>query len=66
MKERDQFSAFLKDPDFQADPLSAIHQHLVKKQPVVKEQPKKKVNKNGSKKKKKKSKASTALQSMEM
>ncbi|TKY50964.1 hypothetical protein E2542_SST22471 [Spatholobus suberectus] len=66
LKERDRISAVLKDPNFQADPLSAIHQHLQnRQQPVVEEQPKKRVNKNGSKKKKKKkSKASTGLQSM--
>ncbi|RDX73665.1 hypothetical protein CR513_46699, partial [Mucuna pruriens] len=68
LKERDRFSAVLKDPIFQADPLSAIDQYLRNTQPVVEEQPKKKVNKNGSKKKKKKkkSKASAGLQSMEL
>ncbi|CAJ1977403.1 unnamed protein product [Sphenostylis stenocarpa] len=65
LKERDRVSAVLKDPSFQADPLSAIQQYLQKTQPVVEEQPKKKVNKNGSKKKKK-SKASTGLQLMEI
>ncbi|XP_014512995.1 uncharacterized protein LOC106771517 [Vigna radiata var. radiata] len=65
LRERDRVSAVLKDPCFQADPLSAIQHYLQKTQPVVEEQPKKKVNKNGSKKKKK-SKASTGLQSMEI
>ncbi|KAG4967735.1 hypothetical protein JHK87_033386 [Glycine soja] len=64
LTERDRISAVLNDPNFQADPLSAIHQYIQNKQPVVEEQPKKKVNKNGSRKKK--SKASTGLQSMEM
>ncbi|KAG4907603.1 hypothetical protein AAZX31_20G115400 [Glycine max] len=65
LTERDRISAVLNDPNFRADPLSAIHQYIQSKQLVVEEQPKKKVNKNGSKKKKK-SKASTGLQSMEM
>ncbi|XP_020210035.1 ribosome biogenesis protein SLX9 [Cajanus cajan] len=65
LKESDRFSAVLKDPNFQADPFSAIHQYLQNKQPVVEEQPKKKVKKNGSKKKKK-SKALIGSQSMEM
>ncbi|XP_061368910.1 uncharacterized protein LOC133311817 isoform X2 [Gastrolobium bilobum] len=64
LNEGERLSAILKDHHFQADPLSAIHQHLQNTQPVVKEQPKKKVNKNGSKKKK--SEASTRLQSMSM
>ena len=64
LSERDRISAVLDDPTFQADPLSATHEYVQNKQPVVEEQPKKKVNKNGSKKKK--SKASTGLQSMEM
>ncbi|XP_027364381.1 uncharacterized protein LOC113871485 [Abrus precatorius] len=64
MKEGDQLFAVLKDLNFQADPLSAIYQCLQNTQLIVEEQPKKKVNKNGSKKKK--SKASTGQQSMEM
>ncbi|KAH1227460.1 Inorganic phosphate transporter 1-4 [Glycine max] len=64
LSERDRISAVLDDPTFQADPLSATHEYVQNKQPVVEEQPKKKVNKNGSKKKK--SKASTGLQSMEI
>ncbi|KAK7280336.1 hypothetical protein RJT34_25399 [Clitoria ternatea] len=70
LKERERLSAVLGNHNFQADPLSAIHQYLQNTLPVVEEQPKKKVNKNknGSQKKKdKKSKASTGLlQSMEM
>ncbi|XP_027367207.1 uncharacterized protein LOC113873333 isoform X2 [Abrus precatorius] len=65
LKEGNRLSAVLKDPNFRADPLSAIYQYLQNTQPIVEEQPKKKVNKNGSKKKKK-SKASTGQQSMEM
>ncbi|KAL9317246.1 hypothetical protein ACSQ67_013763 [Phaseolus vulgaris] len=64
LKERDRFSAVIKELSVQADPLFAIQQYLQKTQPVVEELPKKKVNKNGSKKKKK-SKASTGLKSME-
>ncbi|KAK7279717.1 hypothetical protein RJT34_24774 [Clitoria ternatea] len=64
LKERERLSAVLKDPTFQADPLSAIQQYLQKTQPIVEEPPKKKLNKNGSKKKKK-MKASTR-ESMEM
>ncbi|KAL5140014.1 hypothetical protein HKD37_10G029800 [Glycine soja] len=45
--------------------LKCKSRQMLNKQPLVEEQPKKKVNKNGSKKKKK-SKASTGLQSREM
>ncbi|XP_057458247.1 uncharacterized protein LOC130749004 isoform X1 [Lotus japonicus] len=65
LNEGQRLSAVLKDDFFQADPLSVIHQHLQNTQPIVEKQPKKKVNKNGSKKRKK-SKASTGLPSMDM
>ncbi|KAJ1397343.1 Ribosome biogenesis protein SLX9 [Sesbania bispinosa] len=42
LKEGQRLSAVLKHHFFQADPLSAIHQHLQHTQPVVEEQPKKK------------------------
>ncbi|XP_028751540.1 uncharacterized protein LOC114711323 isoform X2 [Neltuma alba] len=67
MKEQGRFLQNLNNPSFQTDPLSAIHQHLLSTQPVVEEQPKKKVNKNGSmKRKEKKLKALVKSQNMEM
>ena len=67
VKEQARFLQNLSDPSFQTDPLSAIHQRLLTTQPVVEEQPKKKVNKNGSTKRKdKKLKALARSQNMEM
>ncbi|KAL1296052.1 hypothetical protein HN51_056823 [Arachis hypogaea] len=66
LREVQQFSAVLNNPDFKSDPVSAMNKHLRSTLPVKEEQrPKKKVNKNGSKKKKSKA-SSTGLMSMDM
>ncbi|KAI9122872.1 hypothetical protein K1719_005761 [Acacia pycnantha] len=67
VKEQARFLQNLSDPSFQTDPLSAIHQRLLTTQPVVEEQPKIKVNKNGStKRKENKLKGLARSQNMEM
>ncbi|XP_024979737.1 putative ribosome biogenesis protein slx9-like isoform X2 [Cynara cardunculus var. scolymus] len=69
MKETNQLKTVLNDPEFKADPLAALHQHLQSTQPVPDEKParKKETGKKGRKKKKKKkgSKTPTETQSME-
>ncbi|KAL5702411.1 hypothetical protein ACHQM5_027633 [Ranunculus cassubicifolius] len=65
-KEGKQFEAVLSNPVFQSDPLAAILQHLEQTQPSPPvEQPKKKMNKNGSTKRKK-LKASSSSHAMEL
>ncbi|XLR45241.1 hypothetical protein S83_029901, partial [Arachis hypogaea] len=67
LREVQQFSAVLNNPDFKTNPRSAMNEHLRSTLPVAEEQrPKKKVNKNGSKKKKKSKASSTGLMSMDM
>ncbi|XP_058191403.1 uncharacterized protein LOC131308478 [Rhododendron vialii] len=66
LKEGNQLKTVLNHPDFQSDPLAAIHQHLQSTQPVTDEKPARKKTKGGkTKSKKKKPRTSSGLKSME-
>lgn len=64
IEEGNQLKAVLSHPDFKANPLAAIHQHLQSTQPPNEDKQKKK---NGSKKsKEKRQKAASELQPMDI
>jgi hypothetical protein len=64
--EEGRMKAVLNHPAFQANPLAAIHEHLLSTQPAMDVKVVRKDNKKMKNKKKKKSKKSVGVQSMEI
>lgn len=66
LKEGNKLKNVFNDPNFQADPVNAVYQHLLKTQPAVEQKQKPKHGKGRKKPKGKKQKPLTGSQPMEV